>query len=280
MRRSKGFSLIELMITLLLGLIITGAIIQVLVSSQVTNKLNQAVAEVQESGRFITMRLSRELVETGRYDTITATIDDSVDLVVEAAWVQNHAIGLTNDFFADATLGSTQGASGGNDTLVISKLAASDCTGNDHGYAGEEFHVVNHYFVAANALTCTGYDGRVLRGLKVSAVTAPSVVLLDNVTSFQVQYGVSDRAEDSLGQAVTYVTADQLAALRADNQQVVALRLGLLLSSYENEVVQTVTPEYAVLNEAKVTLDTQRYYQVFTKTIALRNVKNFVRSSR
>ena len=49
----RGFSLVELMITLTLGLVISGAIIQVLVSSSVTNKLNQAVAQVQESGRFI-----------------------------------------------------------------------------------------------------------------------------------------------------------------------------------------------------------------------------------
>ena len=39
----QGFSLVELMITLTLGLVISGAIIQVLVSSSVTNKLNQAL---------------------------------------------------------------------------------------------------------------------------------------------------------------------------------------------------------------------------------------------
>ncbi|MEC7452439.1 MAG: prepilin-type N-terminal cleavage/methylation domain-containing protein, partial [Pseudomonadota bacterium] len=50
-RPQQGFSLVELMITLTLGLVISGAIIQVLVSSSVTNKLNQAVAQVQESGR-------------------------------------------------------------------------------------------------------------------------------------------------------------------------------------------------------------------------------------
>ena len=51
-RPQQGFSLVELMITLTLGLVISGAIIQVLVSSSVTNKLNQAVAQVQESGRL------------------------------------------------------------------------------------------------------------------------------------------------------------------------------------------------------------------------------------
>ncbi|WP_218311886.1 PilW family protein [Alteromonas antoniana] len=278
--RNYGFSLVELMISLLLGTIITGAIIQVLVSSQVTNNLNQAVAEVQESGRFISIRLTKELIEAGRYDSLSASIDKSVDTVVEEAWVQNRPIALPGDFAASAELGSIQGASGANDSVVISMLDTEDCAGNQHGYGGDEFHVVNHFQVSGEQLTCTGYDGRVLRGLKASASTSSSVVLLDNVNSFQLQYGVSDRAETSLGQPITYVTAEALPALRDNFQQVVAIRFGLLLSSYDDQVTQTVAPEFAVLNENKKTLDKQHYYQVFTKTVALRNVKNFVRSSR
>ncbi len=49
-RPQQGFSLVELMITLTLGLVISGAIIQVLVSSSVTNKLNQAVARLLRAG--------------------------------------------------------------------------------------------------------------------------------------------------------------------------------------------------------------------------------------
>ena len=281
MRQQGGFSLVELMISLLLGTIITGAVIQVLVSSRVTNSFNQAVSQVQESGRFIMLRLSRELLEVGRYDTVSATIDNSVDTVMEAAYVENHPIVLLGDMVNDATLGSKQAGAGGNDSLVVSMLDSEDCTGNSHGYAAdEEFHVVNHYFISDNKLKCSGYDGRVLRGLKVSVSAPSTVTLLDNVVSFQVQYGVSDQAENSTGQAITYVTADALDALRANDQQVVALRWGLLLRSYENQVSQTRAPRFAVLNEDAITLDKSHYYQVFTKTLALRNMKNFVRSSR
>ena len=97
MKRVKGFSLVELMISLALGLVISGAIIQVLVSSSVTNKLNQAVAQVQESGRYITSRLSSEFYEIGRYDTIVASIDNSVDTVAEAGFIENKP--SDEDFF-------------------------------------------------------------------------------------------------------------------------------------------------------------------------------------
>ncbi len=279
-RKQVGFSLVELMITLTLGLIISGAVIQVLVSSSVTNKLNQAVAQVQESGRFIMARLSAEFYEVGRYDQIVANVDTSVDIVAEAAYVENHPIAIAGDFPTKTTLGSVQTGSGGSDKLVVSLLNNEDCTGNSHGYAGREFHVVNYYFVSGNTLKCTGYDGRVLLGLKSQSVAPITITLLDNVESFQVQFGVSDVITSSNGQAVTYVTADDIDNLRALNQQVVSLRWAIMLKSYQNEVRQSQTQKYALLNEASVTMGTAHYYQVFTKTLALRNMKNFVRSSR
>jgi type IV pilus assembly protein PilW len=277
----NGFSLVELMVTLTLGLLISAAVIQVLVSSSVTNKLNQAVAQVQESGRFIMGRLSAEFYEVGRYDLVTANIDNSVDTIAEAAYVQNNPIAIPGDFGSIASLGSVQTASGGSDKLVVSMLGTEDCTGNSHGYAVDaEFHVVNHYFVSGNALKCTGYDGRVLRGLKVQAVSPSTVTLLDNVESFQIQFGVSDTITSSRGQAIRYVTADEIGGLRNTNQQVVSLRWALMLKSYQNEVQQTQAQKYALLNEAARTMSTSHYYQVFSKTLALRNMKNFVRSSQ
>ena len=280
-RAQLGFSLVELMITLTLGLVISGAVIQVLVSSSVTNTLNQAVAQVQESGRFIMSRLSAEFYEVGRYDLVMATIDDSVDIVAEAAYVQNRPIVLPGDFASNASLGSEQTSNGGSDKLVVSLLGTADCTGNRHGYAlNDEFHVVNYYFVTGNTLKCTGYDGRVLRGMKAQVSSPATVVLLDNIESFQVQFGVADEITTSQGQAVRYVTADALSALRDENQQVVSLRWAVLLKSYQNEVQQTQVPQFAMLNETAKTLDTSHYYQVFSKTLALRNMKNFVRSSQ
>ncbi len=280
-RAQSGFSLVELMITLTLGLVIAGAVIQVLVSSSVTNTLNQAVAQVQESGRFIMSRLSAEFYEVGRYDLVMATIDDSVDIVAEAAYVQNRPIVLPGDFASNASLGSEQTSNGGSDKLVVSLLGTADCTGNRHGYAlNDEFHVVNYYFVTGSTLKCTGYDGRVLRGMKAQVSSPATVVLLDNIESFQVQFGVADDITSSQGQAVRYVTADALSALRDANQQVVSLRWAVLLKSYQNEVQQTQAQQFAMLNETAKTLDTSHYYQVFSKTLALRNMKNFVRSSQ
>ena len=267
------------MIALVLGLVISGAVIQTMISSRVTNSLNQSVGQVQESGRFIMARFGRELMEVGRYDSIVTTVDGTVDSAIEAAFVQNRPIGLSGDYLSDINLGAKQGASGVSDELVVNQLGSEDCTGNRFGYPdGTQFHVVNRYYVNDNKLYCTGYDGRVLRGLRASAIASRSVILMDNVESFQVQYGVTDSVTTSQGQAVRYVTASQLPALRTAGRQAVAIRLGILLMSDRSEVSQIAPRDIAVLNEAAIKTDNDRYYQVFTQTLALRNMKNFVRS--
>ena len=281
MKSAQGFSLIELMISLLLGTLITITIIQVMVSSQVTNSLNTAVAQVQESGRYIMTRLGRDLLEVGRYDTVGTLLDRSVDTTVEAAFVQNRPVGLAGDYTSFPALGSEQGSNGASDTLVVNKLAAEDCTGSSHGYTdNRHFHVVNVYQVTDNKLICRGYDGRLLRGVKAGAFAAADVTLLDNVESFQVQFGISTPASTSNGLPVRYVTADALAAARTAHQQPVTLRVGILVKSDNGEVSQLPVRDISVLNEAALTTDSSHYYQTFTRTMALRNMKNFVRSAK
>lgn len=279
MKRQRGFSLVETMVALALGLVISSAVIQVLVSASVTSKLNEAVAQVQSAGRFLSNRLTSELNEIGRYDFIVSDIDATVDLVAEAAFLQNKPIVIPGDYVSDDELGSSQGTNGSNDNLVINLLASQDCTGNNHGY-NSEFHVVNHYFVSNDTFMCTGYDGRVLRGLKQQTVTPVTITLLDNLISFQMQYGVSDNGANTSGQAVSYVTADQVEGLRAENKQVVALRWGFVIQSYQNEVQLDASPIISVLNEGALELSTDHYYQAFSKTLSLRNMKNFVRSAQ
>lgn len=275
----KGFSLVELMIALVLGLVISGAVMQTMISTRVTNSLNQAVAQVQEAGRFVMLRLSRDIMEAGRFDQIISRVDVTVDNLVEAAFIQNRPVGLAGDYIGSPVLGASQGLNGANDDLVINLLGNEDCTGNRFGYpADTEFHVVNKYYVADNQLYCTGFDGRVLRGLRSPVGSPRAVILMDNVESFQVQYGVTDTANTSQGQAVRYVTASELSALRALNQQVVAIRIGVMLRSDGAQVTNMPVHKLAVLNETPLDTDDSHYFQVFTQTLALRNMKNFVRS--
>ncbi|MDN4503878.1 PilW family protein [Alteromonadaceae bacterium BrNp21-10] len=282
-QKQQGYSLIELMFTLLLGLMISGAIIQVLVSNQITERLNRAMASTQESGRFIMTRLRSEMLTAGRYDSLNPNLAVGPDVVLEAAFIQNHPIILPGDFANAATLGSLQGASGGNDTLVVSMQARQDCRGYKLGYAAnQEFPVVNEYFVVGTSLKCRGFDARVLQGQRVAVGNNgdAAFTLVDDVQSFQVIYGIGNRnvSNDNSGRPVQYVTADQLPAQIAAGGQVVAARIALLLKG-EGDVYLDPVSTFKLLNEAEITPPDHRLYKQFETTISFRNAKNFIRSN-
>lgn len=284
MTKSRGFSLVEVMITLTIGTFITAAIIQIVVSNQVTEGLNRAIASAQESGRYIMVRLREDLLTAGRYDNLDPDLVTTVDVVDEAAFVQNRPVVLAGDFANRLDLGSSQGASGANDVLVIAKQDTRDCRGYKLGYATNvEFFVVNEYFVENNILKCRGFDGRVLRGQQIAVGNNGDAAfsLLDDVESFQVLYGVSDTAGSGgiTGQPVTYVTADQLAGQRGNGANVVAIRVAVLLQGQGDVVIDPI-PTFKLLNETAFTPTDSGLYKMFEATVTLRNVKNFVRNRR
>jgi type IV pilus assembly protein PilW len=282
MRKQQGFSLIELMIALVLGLIISGSVIQIMSSSKVTERLNRAVASAQESGRFIIARLRQDILPAGRYDALDPNLNRLVDVVEEAAFLQNRPVILPNDFLSEPGLGSIQGAGGANDTLVVAAQTERDCRGFKLGYEdGEEFFVVNRYFVEGTTLRCVGYDGRVLRGQKGAEGNNGDIAvpILDEVYGFQVLYGISNH-DDTLANSarpVRYVTADQLAVERTLESAVVSIRIAILVKG-DSDVLIDPIPSFKLLNEPVQTPTSAGFYRKFETTITLRNVKNFLRS--
>ena len=89
--KQGGFSLIELMISLTLGLILSAAVVQVMISNNSTERLNRSIASAQENGRFIIARLRNDLIMTGRYDILQPDLNKDVDIIVEGAFLHNKA---------------------------------------------------------------------------------------------------------------------------------------------------------------------------------------------
>jgi type IV pilus assembly protein PilW len=272
------------MIALTLGLVISGAVIQVMVSSRVTQGVNQAVTALQENGRFVISRLRQETLMAGRSDLLDADLSNSVDVIEEASFVQNHPVLLPGDFSTMPLLGTIQGSAGANDNLVIGFQGSMDCRGNRLGYAeNEEFYVVNHYFVQNYSLRCQGFDGRILRGKLASnpLVSNSAEIILDDVFSFQALYGVTSNilSGDNSGRPIQYVPADELALLLANGAQVVTLRLAVLLRG-EGEVKVSTQKAHKLLNETAITPDGSGLFKSFETTVTLRNVKNLMRSRK
>jgi len=65
--KQHGFSLIELLIALTLGLIITGVVVQIFSSSRSTYDLEEGLAQVQEQGRFAMEFLAKDIRQAGNF---------------------------------------------------------------------------------------------------------------------------------------------------------------------------------------------------------------------
>lgn len=63
--RTTGFTLVELMIAITLGLLLTAGMIQMFSATRITFNSNEALSRVQENGRFAMELLKRELRPTG-----------------------------------------------------------------------------------------------------------------------------------------------------------------------------------------------------------------------
>lgn len=273
--KQSGFSLIETMISLLLGAIITATIIQVMVSQTVTANLNRGLVSVQENGRFAIIKLQQDIRLTGRYDRLSPSLNRAFDTVEEASFLQNHAVVLPATFSYRQTLGSVQGINGANDSLVISKVAQTDCRGYHLGYGSdEEFPVVNEYFIQDNKLKCRGFDLRVLRGQKEATGhnRHSAFTLLDHVEAFHVLYGeANDDASGAHMSLNQYITADKI----TDPQRIVAIRVALLIRSDEPININNVQG-FTLLNETSVIPSAAYLYRQFEATIMLRNMQNLM----
>ncbi|MFT6414607.1 MAG: type IV pilus assembly protein PilW [Glaciecola sp.] len=277
--KQSGFTLIELMISLTLGLILSAAVIQVMISNNSTERLNRSIASAQENGRFIIARLRNDLIMTGRYDMLRPELNKDVDIVVEASFVHNNPIPVVGDFSNGLNKGVKEGVGSASDTLMVALQAGKDCRGASHGYVDEEFLVVNEYFLDGTSLKCRGYDGRVLKGLKVEVDDDSAYTLLDDVISFQVQYGVTDTiaSQDNSARPVKFIDADTLGAEKNAGALVVAIRVALLLKA-DSDVLINLVPRFKLLNEEPIQPSEKRLYKQFETTITLRNSKNFARS--
>ena len=73
--RSAGFSLIELMLAIALGLVVLGSVTSVLVSNLVTNSSNMQIIRLDQDLRAVMLMMTRDIRRAGSRDSDTAIAD-------------------------------------------------------------------------------------------------------------------------------------------------------------------------------------------------------------
>lgn len=239
MKHQTGFSLVELMVAMLLGLVIVGAATQLFIANQQAFVLQQTLARVQEDGQLFTRFLVADLRRAGLEN----------ESVVSS---RTMGVQFTNPG-AGAAYPVTQ-EDAGFDRLTLGFHGTTDCEGS---VSAVEMEVINTYEVSnAGELRCTG---------NVDAATN-GVVLLTGVEAFELMYGI-DRTVDGYARAEQFVNANQVAAF-----PVVAVRFAFLLSEDSDSLPEgDGTLNHYVLTKTVTEPKDRAVRRLFTATVKLRN---------
>lgn len=192
--KSNGFTLIEYMVAITIGLILLAGVGTFFLGMQKSSQAQNGISELQENGRFALYFLTNEIQMAG--------------------WKEpDFIIGASTPNYIDLTGTSDGGAANVSDSLQIRYESDVDCLGN----AAAGGVATNRFFVEDGQLKC-GAGGA-------------SQPIINGVEVAHFLYGV-DTDRDNTPEK--YVTASQLAANPVEARQVASVKVILLLASDTN----------------------------------------------
>ena len=181
----RGFTLIELMVALLIGMLITGAMIVNYASLRRTFGLHDGMAQLQDSQRLILTMMSSTLQQAGYYANPAAdTRDSALPAGATAVWAGATPGSALTVGQAVVGIGDGTGSGAGSDGVAVRFQTAlgdglMNCRGGTLPAGGPATEVwINTYQInGQNELTCS------VNG------DAP-VPLVANVRRMRIEYGV------------------------------------------------------------------------------------------
>lgn len=244
----RGFTLVELMIAMTIGMILLLVIGTVFTSSRQVFRVQEDNARIQESGRFALEILGRSIKQAGNAEIpftglkigFAGTAITGTNLVVPA----------------DTLTVQYDGATGDRDCEDGTVTAANYLAGNN---------VIQNHFnldTATLQLKCQGTLGA---APGVPGAGAVGIVLLENVEDFQVLYGIDTTGDQSV---------DRYDPLPTNWAQVITTRVCVLIRSNQTNIVPAGN-NYLNCNGAAVAVPAdRRLRRAFTATFNLRNRVN------
>ena len=264
-RAHSGFTIIELLIGLVLGLIVIAGVIQIFLSGNRSYSVQEGLGRVQESGRFADFYIARVLREAGR------------------PWVFGAPDGVPGPFFmpvdnrvgADGLPLSRDGEPNatGPDAITVMYQSDTNCLGNSTDYGAAAMRDFSGSLYARDQFLLDNADppNLVCQGLGLNGAPVPGhrQPLVGGVDDFQVLYGIDTTGD---GQANRFDNATNVAA--DEWLSIVSLRFALLVSSDRPvKNAGTADPNPFIVLDAPLRgpYSDGRLRQVFESTIELRN---------
>ncbi|WP_158583353.1 PilW family protein [Salinisphaera sp. Q1T1-3] len=248
-RRStiSGFSLVELMVAMTIGLLLLAGVLQIMLSNRQSFDAQEATSRVQENLRLAEFVLSHSIAHAGFH----------VPLNVRAADIFPSMPGKPG-LAAGAVVADQPDTHGYDDTLRIRYKSGGgirDCRGKDIGRTTDietadfEFYINNN-----NSLICHVIGG-------------DRQPIAENVDAFEVTYGLDSDKTPGVDRFVASLSAGQAVQVRS-------IRIQLLLSSEygKTPLAANIERTFTFADGSITTFDDRRIHMLLDETIALPNL--------
>lgn len=283
MKTQNGFTVIEVVVALSLGLLVTLAATQLFLTNQSTFNAQRGTVDLSANGRIALDQLARSVRQAGFYQPDIAAPADPAVLPASAAegYTAVPTIG-TDNYLALGTLLSGDGVTtvaddvgvvGPSDRLVVQYMAVDNTVDCEGTAILRGFWVAERYFIVRDtdgspSLACDGNDPQQV-----------GTVLARGVESFQILLGI-DGNKNTRTEVTQYLTVAAYNALPPAptppfRPPVLAVRVGMLVRS-EQPVLDMPAPQRDIyVLQSQIAVDDlpkdRRLRRVFTSTIGVNN---------
>lgn len=255
---NRGFTLIELMVGLTLGMLLSLVMAQLFSNTSRANRATEDSARIQENARFATDVIGRTVRIAGYRNDPLATSDSVFDPATAPALSGTDGTGIASDTLIVRFQGGGAVTGTADNTIL-------DCLGNpvapDYGAVGPGLIKAYNKFSIA-----PGADGRNALFCSNNSAVNPGTELVPGVEAMQVIYGEDTTATPD-GTADRFVPIGSVTTLG----NVVVVRVYLLLSGKENVRVDPAASVTYPVGGVNYTFSDQKIRRVVTATVVLRN---------
>ncbi|RDL22350.1 PilW family protein [Pseudomonas jessenii] len=219
-RQNRGFGLIELLVALALGLIVVLGVVQIFIAAKNTYVSQNSAAAIQEDARFVLSKMIQEIRMVGMFGCLGTITDSSNAGDFNAAQIT--PINWDNANLKLTLVTADIGGGGGTPTWTV----LSDCRNSATAYTGLRSPATGQISFPVRRLIYSFSNNQILMG--TGSGNPAQQVLVNNVSAFNVTFGVASSATD--------VAASTYSTNPGDPALIRSVRLSLTLADPNNRV--------------------------------------------
>ena len=260
--RQHGLTLVELMVSMVVGLVLMGGMVQVFKTNKGANRYSQGVAQMQDSGSYALDFVSSQIGQIGyvpTWNNLGQVSDQNNDGVKDRLDMEMWGYGATVPVVASEGAGTASDAITMNVFIDPQNPAPTNCVGTSVAAPGN-----------FTGLPGWGVTNVIAVNTTNSTLTCNGVAVADGVENMQILYGV-DTTIPGDGIVDQYMRWNQVIAPVDLRMRVIVVRVALLVASTAAVVPVANTNTKNLLGTVVGPWTDRKLRTVYTTTIRLHN---------